>query len=70
MAEDRAKFVRGSAVGVTWRKSSFSAYNGSCVEAADLGPAEIGVRDSKGLHSPVLVFDHAAWAAFLRTLKY
>jgi hypothetical protein len=70
MADDRAKFVRSSAVGVTWRKSSFSAYNGSCVEVADLGPAEIGVRDSKaGPHSPVLVFGHAAWASFLRTLK-
>ena len=53
-----------------WRKSTFSAYNGSCVEVAGLAPGQIGVRDSKaGPDSPVLVFDHADWASFLRTLK-
>jgi Domain of unknown function (DUF397) len=69
MAEDRAKFAPGSA-DVKWRKSTFSAYNGSCVEVADLAPGQIGVRDSKaGPHSPVLVFGHADWATFLGTLK-
>jgi hypothetical protein len=67
---DSAKSVPGSAAGVTWRKSTFSAYNGSCVEVADLAPGQIGVRDSKaGPHSPVLVFGHADWAVFLRTLR-
>jgi hypothetical protein len=67
---DRVKSVPGSAAGVTWRKSTFSAYNGSCVEVADLAPGQIGVRDSKaGPHSPVLVFGHADWAAFLQTLR-
>ena len=70
MAEDHAKSVPGSAAGATWRKSTFSAYNGSCVEVADLAPGQIGVRDSKaGPRSPVLVFDRADWASFLRTLK-
>lgn len=70
MAEDRAKSVPGSAAGATWRKSTFSAYNGSCVEVADLAPGQIGVRDSKaGPLSPVLLFDRADWASFLRTLK-
>jgi hypothetical protein len=71
MAENRAKFVPGSIVDVTWRKSTFSAYNGSCVEVADLAPGQIGVRDSKaGPHGPVLVFGQADWASFLRTLKH
>jgi hypothetical protein len=67
MAEDSAKFIRFSATDVTWRKSSYSAYNGSCVEVADLAPGRIGVRDSKDPHSPVLLFSHADWASFLRT---
>jgi hypothetical protein len=71
MAEDRAKFVPGSTAGIIWRKSTFSAYNGSCVEVADLAPGQIGVRDSKaGPHSPVLVFGQADWASFLRNLKH
>ena len=55
---------------VIWRKSTFSAYNGSCVEVAGLAPGQVGVRDSKaGAGSPVLQFPTADWAAFLSTLK-
>jgi hypothetical protein len=69
MAEDSTKFVPGSSH-IVWRKSTFSAYNGSCVEVADLAPGQIGVRDSKaGPDSPVLTFGQADWAAFLGTLK-
>lgn len=55
---------------VQWRKSSYSGYNGNCVEVADLGADRIGVRDSKaGAGSPVLGFSRADWAAFLVSVK-
>ncbi len=53
-----------------WRKSTYSAYNGNCVEVADLGADRIGVRDSKaGAGSPVLQFSPADWTAFLVSVK-
>ena len=55
---------------VQWRKSTYSAYNGNCVEVADLSTDRIGVRDSKaGAGSPVLQFARADWAAFLGSVK-
>lgn len=53
-----------------WRKSSYSGYNGNCVEVADLGAGRVGVRDSKaGAGSPALQFSSAQWAAFLASVK-
>ncbi len=55
---------------VQWRKSSYSGYNGNCVEVADLAAGRIGVRDSKaGAGGPVLQFSQAHWADFLASLK-
>ena len=67
-AEVRSRPVRVPS-GPIWRKSSFSGYNGNCVEVAALGPGRVGVRDSKGgADGPVLQFTRDEWAGFLATV--
>jgi hypothetical protein len=54
----------------TWRKSSWSTYNGNCVEVAQFGGGLIGVRDTKDSSSgPVLVFTRESWWRFLNAVK-
>jgi hypothetical protein len=48
-----------------WIKSSLSAYNGNCVEVADLTTERIRVRDSKNPRGAVLKFTPAEWDAFI-----
>ena len=51
-----------------WHKATFSAYNGSCLEArAAGGGAE--VRDSKDRGGPVLKFTRDEWMTFLAGMK-
>ena len=53
-----------------WRKSSFSTYNGNCIEVAQLAVGLIGVRDTKNKDAgPVLVFDLVSWRRFLGAVK-
>jgi Domain of unknown function (DUF397) len=56
--------------GTSWRKSSFSTYNGNCVEIGRLDSDIIGVRDTKHYgRGPVLAFTQDGWSAFLGGVK-
>jgi Domain of unknown function (DUF397) len=52
-----------------WKKSSYSAANGNCVEVARLAGGHISVRDSKNAAMPALGFTAAGWQAFIAELK-
>lgn len=53
----------------TWRKATYSAGNGNCVEVAASRQA-VGVRDTiQHGHGPVLQFSTAAWLAFIGAAK-
>jgi hypothetical protein len=54
---------------VAWRKSSYSSYNGNCVEIADLPGGEVGVRDSKNPALGALKFTPAEWGAFTGAVR-
>lgn len=55
-------------LGATWRKSTRSNVEGSCVEAPYVdGVAQ--VRDTKDRSGPMLAFEPAAWTAFVECLK-
>lgn len=53
----------------SWRKSSYSAANGNCVEVGHLANGQIGVRDSKYVSMPALGFTPAEWRIFVRQVK-
>jgi len=68
--DDRANHETAGHTQATWRKSSWSSFNGNCVEVADLGDQWIGVRDTKD-HGvgPILIFGGAAWRSFVDGLR-
>ena len=56
--------------GAVWRKSTRSGGSGGdCVEVAGNLPGVVGVRDSKDVAGPALVFAPLAWSAFVSTVK-
>nr|WP_221333608.1 DUF397 domain-containing protein [Nocardia transvalensis] len=52
-----------------WFKSTRSAADKDCVEAAFLDRGMVGVRDSKNPTGPTLVFTSSEWDAFTATLQ-
>ena len=52
-----------------WRKSRHSNPSGNCVEIARLPGQGVAVRDSRRPDGPVLLFSHAVWETFLRSLR-
>jgi hypothetical protein len=71
-AADSAEAASGADTArAAFRKSSYSSYNGACVEVAGLPGGLVGVRDSKDACSGrVLVVGAAAWAALVAGVKY
>jgi hypothetical protein len=57
-----------TARGIFWKKSSYSAANGNCVEVARLG-ARYLVRDSKNTSQSFLGFTLVGWRTFLKEVK-
>jgi hypothetical protein len=67
----RARGVTPAQVsGASWRKSSFSSMDGSCIEIGRLQADRIGVRDTKDNGAgPVLIFTDSELGAFIRGAK-
>ncbi len=50
--------------GARWFKSSHSSGGNECVEVAFVGGELVGVRDSKNVNGPALMFTPGEWDAF------
>jgi Domain of unknown function (DUF397) len=53
-----------------WYKSSWSSYNGNCVEVMKLAGGQVAVRDTKDKgKGPALIFEREDWDRFLAACK-
>lgn len=73
LCSDTGSRCQVSAEGVataSWHKSSWSSYNGSCVEVAELQGNVVCMRDTKanGM-GPVLAFTYPEWNSFLSSIR-
>ncbi|MFC4591093.1 DUF397 domain-containing protein [Sphaerisporangium corydalis] len=55
--------------GAQWRKSTFSADTGNCVEVASNLSGLVAVRDSKNPTGPALVSAPGEWRGFVTSIK-
>ncbi|MFE3197824.1 DUF397 domain-containing protein [Embleya sp. NPDC059237] len=56
--------------GITWKKSSFTANAGDCVETGVIpGSAAVAIRDSKNTDLPVTRVSASAWHEFVDAAK-
>jgi hypothetical protein len=55
--------------GDVWRKSSYSADQGNCVEITRRSPWVMGVRDSMDMRGPRLFFTVDEWKMFTCHVK-
>lgn len=55
--------------GDVWRKSSYSADSGACVEIIQSSQCLMAVRDSTDINGPRLFFTLGKWNKFTRELK-
>lgn len=55
--------------GDVWRKSSYSADQGNCVEITQGSSWVMAVRDSMDISGPQLFFTVDEWKMFTRTMK-
>lgn len=55
--------------GDVWRKSSYSADQGNCVEITQRSPWVMAVRDSFDVRGPRLFFTVDEWKMFTRTVQ-
>jgi hypothetical protein len=54
---------------IAWKKSSYSAADGDCVQVGRLADGHIAVRDSKNIAMPALSFTSTEWRAFIGDVK-
>jgi hypothetical protein len=59
----------GTSTVPTWRTSSYSSYNGNCVEVADLTGGQIGVRDTKNRSGELLRLSPPEWTSFVESVR-
>jgi hypothetical protein len=55
---------------LTWFKSSYSSYNGQCVECAHTPDGGMAIRDSKHATGPALSFPRETWHQFLSNVRH
>ncbi|MFF8768673.1 DUF397 domain-containing protein [Kitasatospora sp. NPDC015120] len=52
-----------------WRKSSYSAQQGQCVEVMIGSSGQVPVRDSKDPEGPALAYSTDAWQSFVAAVR-